>query len=361
MRRKGLLKFSTFYSIIFIFLGMASTFLACKKDSASEKVALSSTHHLLFLDSLAAAQAIVQDQKEGFFEKITLLDLALQIKNPAAQTLPRDSALRRYRAFLAEDVSRFSESEILYVQKAFREIFELCNRLEPSIFPRQIQLIKTKARHYGAGVFYTRERCIVIPADALQTLDATSFKEVMLHEVFHIFSRYQSAKRDSLYALIGFQKLLQPLNIPAAVAEKRLLNPDGIDCNYAIRLQIHSDSILLAVPLIVSNADTYLPGREKYFEYIRFGLYPVVPAEGSYRVIARPDGYSPLNTNELPDFLRQIGDNTLYIIHPDEILADNFKWLVLAQSDQQLYQLTRFSKSGQTLLKNIQGILQSKE
>lgn len=361
MRRKGLLKFSIFFSIIFIFLAIESTFWACKKDTAWEKVALSAKHQLFFLDSLAAAQAIVQDQKEGFFEKITLLDIALQLKSPDAQTMPRDSALRRYRTFLAKDVSSFSESEIGYVRAAFKEIFELCNRLEPTLFPRQIRLIKTKAKHYGTGVYYTRERCIVIPADALQMLDATSFKEVMLHEVFHIFSRYQPAKKDALYALIGFHKLPQAPEIPTVVAEKRLLNPDGIDCNYAIRLQIHRDSTLLAVPLIVSNAETYLPGREQYFEYIQFGLYPLDIAEGSYRVIARPDGHSPLHTNELPDFFRQIGDNTLYIIHPDEILADNFKWLVLAQSDQQLYQLTRFSKEGQALLQNMKGILQSKD
>lgn len=36
-----------------------------------------------------------------------------------------------------------------------------------------------------------------------------------------------------------------------------------------------------------------------------------------------------LDPNEVADFHAQIGRNTKYIIHPDEVLADNFVHLVL--------------------------------
>jgi len=37
--------------------------------------------------------------------------------------------------------------------------------------------------------------------------------------------------------------------------------------------------------------------------------------------------------NEVTNFLDQVGTNTQYIIHPEEILADNFTELMMGQSE----------------------------
>ena len=34
-----------------------------------------------------------------------------------------------------------------------------------------------------------------------------------------------------------------------------------------------------------------------------------------------------------PDYFRQIGRNTSYIIHPEEVLADNFSMMVLGRKE----------------------------
>jgi len=66
------------------------------------------------------------------------------------------------------------------------------------------------------------------------------------------------------------------------------------------------------------------------FKYLQFQLL-VVDADGQERWKPHLNDGQPelLNPREVPDFMRQIGRNTSYIIHPDEILADNFVHMVM--------------------------------
>ncbi|MCB0573479.1 MAG: hypothetical protein KDC61_02800, partial [Saprospiraceae bacterium] len=80
---------------------------------------------------------------------------------------------------------------------------------------------------------------------------------------------------------------------------------------------------------------------------------------GKWRVVTKDDGVtSILNLNELPDFFRQIKDNTGYIIHPDEVLADNFSFIMIAQGNQAY--TAKFSEEGKKLLADVEQILRRK-
>ena len=57
----------------------------------------------------------------------------------------------------------------------------------------------------------------------------------------------------------------------------------------------------------------------------------------------------------VPDFFRQITDNTGYIIHPDEIIADNFVFVMLNQ--RKGGSKREFSEDGTALLKKIKAVL----
>ena len=45
-------------------------------------------------------------------------------------------------------------------------------------------------------------------------------------------------------------------------------------------------------------------------------------------LLIEEDGPSLYDVDELGGFFEQVGENTDYIIHPDEILADNFAFLL---------------------------------
>ena len=62
-----------------------------------------------------------------------------------------------------------------------------------------------------------------------------------------------------------------------------------------------------------------------------------------------------LNLDEVEGFYEQIQRNTNYIIHPDEILADNFIFLVQAKKDPRT--LGQFSEEGIRLIEKMEKII----
>ncbi len=356
--RKTFAKFSL-WQPAFLTLCLAIVLLsACKNDPAAKRTSSILRGSLVFLDSAQAANAILEDDAH-FFDRITVLDMSLQMRRNYPPDTPRTTVLNEYQSFLRRDVKSFSPAEQAILMQVITELEALCGQLSPNLFPKSVQFIKTNGQHYGNGVYYTRKNRIIIPASELQTPNPRTLREVLAHELFHVYSRYHPAKRWQLYSLIGFEKLPDTLVLPPFIQSRLLLNPDGADFNYAIKLIIATGDTIQAAPILTANAPAYLTDRPNYFEYLRFGLYPIQKQPNFYRVLTDSLGQSPLRLNELPDFYRQITDNTFYIIHPDEILADNFKYLILAQTGEPGYRLSRFSEAGQELLQKIKTVLQA--
>jgi hypothetical protein len=72
--------------------------------------------------------------------------------------------------------------------------------------------------------------------------------------------------------------------------------------------------------------------------------------------LVQPDGYSStISMDTQPDFFKQIRDNTGYIIHPDEVLADNFSFIMQELNGAKVSM--QFSPAGKQLLKDIYTIL----
>jgi hypothetical protein len=326
----------------------------CRPDPPGDVVTLSPHHTLVFLDSLAAAEAISQDQAEGFFERIQPLDVAIQMRQPLPEAGQREAMLPAYREFLRADVAAFTPGERQRLQRAFRRAFELCQPFRSDFFPDTVLLVKTQGRHYGPSVYYTRERCIVIPQNELGQRDVEALAEVMLHELFHLYSRREPQQREQLYGLLGFQRLGQPVALPACLQQRLMLNPDGMADTYALPLKGPEGETILALPLLLADTSTYLPGRA-YFDYLDFRLFPLQAADGAWSVATTPGCRSPLPPpDSLPAFWAQIGDNTTYIIHPDEILADNFVLLALSKDGQRL----PLSPRGRLILEGLEEVLQ---
>lgn len=349
------------YSLLLL---LVFVLLSCKtnqniKDTVSKQTTIefSPTQKLVLLDSVQAASTILIDETDLFFEKITIADMTIQLQKVYPENVTRSAVLKDYKAFLQKDVSPFNTLDTKFLETIFKEVFDVSQALNTDIFPNEIQLIKIKGKHYGPSVYYTRENVILIPEDVLQQPNYEGFLEVMFHELFHIYSRLNPEKRAKLYELIGFEDIGSTRNLVMQndLAERILLNPDGVDYGQKIELKT-GDSTITAVPLIASTERRYTPNKPSFFNYLNFQLYQILPLEnGKYQVLSKEEGASTLNLGELPDFFAQIKDNTKYIIHPDEILADNFVILALWQKDET--HLKQFSEGGQALVKAIKKII----
>lgn len=326
------------------------------QEGLDKKIVLLGSEALIFLDSLGASEAIVRDEIEGFFEQVGVTDMLIQMKRPFVDSLDRGILLAEYKAYLKTEVTDFTKEEKEICQDVLSRIEVSLNRINPGLFPKPLRLIKSHGNHYGFGAYYTREDAIIIPKKMLKFAGEAEFYETMLHEIFHIYSRYHPAERAALYELIGFKSIGRPgdLQMDPVLRDRLLLNPDGVNCAYAIRLEEEGREVF-AIPLIVAKARGYEQGRVNFFDYLQFGLYPVrAPYSRLVKVESEEDGDSRLVVDEVGLFYEQIQRNTGYIIHPDEILGDNFVFMVLAEENGRIFK--QFDEGGVGLIKGMREI-----
>lgn len=309
------------------------------------------------LDSVQASKAIITDDKDGFFENITPLDMSIQMKFSLNGTESRDVLLESYRSFLQTEVVDFSEDEKTFLKKVMLRAMNLCNSMSANLVPGPVRLIKTRGNHYGDGAFYTREKCIVIPDSDLDHLNEDKFLAILLHELSHIINRYTPELRDQLYHTIGFEKIIsneEQLMIPEPLKSHLLSNPDGLQMQYAIRLAKPDGTLFWALPLIHCPYDHYSADVNLFFGHLKFELFELdQKANGRFEVVTNQEGQSTLHIQEFQDFFEKIGDNTQYIIHPDEIIAENFYMMILATNKTAGFSMDHFSDRGKKLINEV--------
>ena len=190
-----------------------------------------------------------------------------------------------------------------------------------------IDLVKTSGEEELGSAAYTRRNAIMF-SESVISLPATDARRayfLLAHEVFHVLSRADSRRRDDLYALLGFKRV-DGFGYPAELEDRRLSNPDAFEYRHTLSVQSESGAVDV-MPVIQS----LLPLEEaiqlpNFFDALDIVLLSVDAGTGE----ALRDGSGDLirynfgNTNWVPLMLR----NSSYIIHPEEILADNFATLM---------------------------------
>lgn len=290
----------------------------------------------LVFASAAAARAELS-MRDEFVQRMSPFDRSARLKTDK----PVDEAT--YLAFAGDQALEWSDDEQARVAAALEALKEKLLALEVN-FPKQIRLIKTTGLEEGAAA-YTRGTSIVLPRNMLGGAPA-QLESLLCHELFHVLSRHDPELRDRLYRSIGFQKCAE-LRLPSELREKRITNPDGAIDDYCIKIKTSAvesseagagPSEHWAIPILTATANEYDVAKGgEFFDYLSFKLILVErTAEGSAErdadaatlpllVDGKPVLVAP---QEAAGFMEQIGRNTGYIIHPDEVLADNFVIIV---------------------------------
>ncbi|MBC8117457.1 MAG: hypothetical protein H7062_23920 [Candidatus Saccharimonas sp.] len=228
----------------------------------------------------------------------------------------------------------FLKGEVVEWDDAARKsLVESIERLRPKLepfhlpLPRAVLLIQMSGKD-EANAAYTRGAAILLPTERVQKLKGDSLDRLLLHELFHVLSRHSPELRRDLYRIIGFE-VCEPIALPSSLADLKLTNPDAplIDC----RIQLtEGDETFQAAPILYSSSATYDADKKPLlFKYVTFRLMKVEEHDGRWRPLLKEGEPVLLDPAQSQPFAAQIGQNTKYIIHPDEILADNFVHLVM--------------------------------
>ena len=335
---------------------MGASLAACKKTTQKNSTNANDVSRIEFelLDSIAAALAINTDKVEDFFDRVEELEMSILMKKSVSASPNRATILKEFKEAQQAEVSSFAPSERVILNKVADSINVYLSNLSDQIEIPTITLIKLKGDLYGKSTFFTRQEGIFIPGAEIHEENIDAMESVFLHEIFHIISRYNPDIRKKCYELIGFYPLAKVPTFPENLQERMLHNPDGLNFEYGITLNWLKKEPIIATPMIYVNSPDFKKERPEYFSYLQFDLFRVVEEEGSLKVISK-DPVGP----EIPDdyyqsFFDQIKDNTQYIIHPDEIMADNF---MLATFEKMGQTDLNLSNEGMELIQKLQAIV----
>ena len=254
-------------------------------------------------------------QRDEYIAAMSPFDRSARLKTD------REVTAEEFLAFASRSVRDWREEDKRAVERALGAVAPAVSRLLPTL-KGTVHLVTTNGDD-EAGAPYTRGSTIVLPAQALQS-EPDLLRKIVAHELFHIFSRQHPHMHDALYASIGFKPCSAQL--PPALRSRRITNPDAPVSRHCIDVQAAGKTVQ-ALPVLFSRTPGYDAARGGTFlDYLAFGLMLVQEP-----LVQEPPAV--VGVKEVSGFFEQVGQNTQYIIHAEEILADNFVLLVLGETD----------------------------
>jgi len=224
-----------------------------------------------------------------------------------------------YIRFMRDSALAWTPEERQRLQPAIDDMEKVLARLvwRP---PGKILLVKSSS-NLEDGAPHTRANAIIL-SDEFLALPAPVLPTVLAHELFHVISRDDPKLRDRLYAAIGFRPCAS-VEVPPAIAKLRLSNPDAPLHRHSIQVRYLGRAIdAMPYPRLPENADL----KASFLRQVHPAWLLVERKGQDCRATeeAQP--------RELEGLAEQIGRNTRYLWHPEEILADNFTLLALGKT-----------------------------
>ena len=157
---------------------------------------------------------------------------------------------------------------------------------------------------------------------------------MLAHEFFHVFSRNNPKLRSALYEAIGFRHCGK-VEFPVALRARMLTNPDAPKNEHCIRVSF-SGKPVWAVPILHVPRNERVSGAQ-WTGSLALDLGLLLVQKDGVSDVARPilgaGGPLLVGVDRVSGFFDQVGRNTNYIIHPEEIVADNAALLTIGESN----------------------------
>jgi hypothetical protein len=246
----------------------------------------------------------------------------------ARQRTLEPTTLEEFLAFVSGNTLSWTPDERAYWSRLVDRLSTATTGLMLSV--PGIFLVKTTGLE-EFGFAYARERTIVLPQGRLEIagIERRDFF-LLAHEFFHYLSANNATLRDSLYELLRSRRL-DDFTYPPELEDRRVSNPTWYADHVSVPIDTRSgpvEVVPLIRPTIPLKEVIQLPvgGPPAIGRHIEIMLVAVDPHSGGvlYDTAGAPIIYPVDET----DLVERMARNTSYIIHPQEVLADNFALLM---------------------------------
>ena len=274
-----------------------------------------------FADREEAAELLLGNR--AYYENLSQNDLNYRVQK-------LDATLEELEAFAAEQTLDFTEAEKAAIEKAMQEVEEICRTrgyvLPPTegiVFAKTTMLEECGAGAYTHGTqIYMGESYMNVAVSGVEDLEQV-FREMVIHELFHCLTRNHPDFRADMYGILGFTVVGEDYDFPQAIRDVIISNPDVEHHNSYAAFDIDGEQRDCAV--IFTTTQPFEKPGDSFFNGMVTGLVPV-------------DDLGTMYTSEdAANFRDVFGNNTDYVIDPEETLADNFSYTLLYGPDSREY------------------------
>src|SRR5690606_29697576 len=254
---------------------------------------------LIFVSQEEAAK--LMGTSDEYSKGMSKYDIASRTRNPA------NNREEQYLAFAAAQAQEWEEDEITVLRVKINQVKEKIEGLGLKLsFPKEIKLIKSTLEEEGDVISYTRTNYMVFKGEVNE--------EFIIHELFHILTRYNPEKRDEIYKTIGFNKSNR-ITYPSAINDHIVTNPDAPIIEHTINLTI--DGAQKEAVFILYSGKDYESGS--FFEQMLQKLMLVEGSANNKAAVLVDDKPVLYDFSAASDLTEKLGGNTNYTLHPEEI------------------------------------------
>ena len=297
---------------------MALLVLACLPCGTVAEIKLQDNTTVHLADKKEAAKIL--GTEDEFIAAMSPFDRSARMQTD------REVSKKEFLKFVVLQARSFSNAESERLKVTFASIRKKLSTLNLKLgLPPTITVIKTTGEEEG-GAAYCRGRVIVIPQRFLKR-PGKLLEDTIIHELFHVLSRTNPQLRRDLYAIVGFLPCGE-VPLPQELVHHKITNPDALRNDYYVEVGFEGQRVQV-IPILFSSSEKYDVQRGgRFFSYLVFRLMAVKERDGKWVPKLVQGKPLLLEASIVPEYMQKVGRNTQYIIHPEEVLADNFRLMV---------------------------------
>ena len=267
--------------------------------------------------SAEEGRELMLSNNENYYDHFSQNDLDYKMQKVGA-------TMEEYKTFAAEQVVDFTAFEKSFINRRIRNIEKILekNGYElPEI--DEIVFIKTTMDEELGASGYTHGTQIYLNATVISAYSLMSVfpetaqlaDELICHELFHCLTRNNPEFRADMYSLINFTIADSDFEIPASVYEYHITNPDVEHHDAYATFIIDGEEFPCFTDFITTQH--FAESQSTFFSCSETALIPI---DG------RDTYYTPAQTS---NFYEIFGENTGYVVDPEECMADNFAYAIV--------------------------------
>lgn len=282
-----------------------------------------------------AAAAIVDEKIEPYFKLLTAPDMAAKVRvELTGDTLDakREDCRQRYKTFMKD----FTEGEVAIVKRCIAIVQPVLEKHYPLIARTPWSIIK-KSDLLEGGAHFTREAHIVLSEHVLvraakfmndgnEVAAVGTLLPLLLHEQMHVLQRLHPKVFADLYEKVWGYEYAAKIKTNDWLDVRQMMNPDGVDMNWLVRLKDESGAEKIVWPRIILSK---IEGVPVMFRDMQMVLIEVEKQGEGHAVKLKEDGslvMSPLM--ESKPFAMKFPHGNAY--HPNETAAASLPAVILA-------------------------------